>query len=141
MRRPIWIAFFCLAALPALAEIKLGKEDASKPYLFDVTKKDAAVRQALAALFKGEKLAPWAGQILSGGNYVAGAPRAVEAPITGATVYSACMPHDCFDNRLEILITADKAHAFGLLRENGKSRFLGKPDQDVSAILKSVQPQ
>lgn len=87
MRRPIWIAFFCLAALPALAEIKLGKEDASKPYLFDVTKKDAAVRQALAALFKGEKLAPWAGQILSGGNYVAGAPRAVEAPITGATVY------------------------------------------------------
>jgi hypothetical protein len=51
------------------------------------------------------------------------------------------MPHDCFDNRLEILITADKARAFGLLRENGKSRFLGKPDQDVSAILKSVQPQ
>ncbi|MBW6422944.1 inhibitor of vertebrate lysozyme family protein [Rhizobium sp. XQZ8] len=145
MRKLIWIVAFGITAIsalaPAYAEIRVSKEDATKPYLFDVTKKDPAIRKALTALFKGEKLPDWTAEILSGGNYVAGTQRVVEAPIAGAFVYDACMPHDCFDNRLEILITADKTRAFGLLKEDGKSRFLGKPDQDVGAILKSVQPQ
>lgn len=127
------------AAIATLIILPAAAED----YLFDALKKPAN-KKAWATMMKGVKdLPPWIAQISKGGNYVG-------TPVTNATVgdgtdiytfYRACKAHDCADNKLEVVFTADGSRAFAVLVIPDKPpRWFGAPDATMQAALtKAIQ--
>ena len=138
MKRTLSAMALCLLATSvSAADLRIGEGDVSQPYLFDAIKQPA-IRKPIEQLLTGKTLPDWTAAILSGGAYVAGAPRTVETVMPGATAYTACMQHDCHDNAMAILVTGDRRKAFAIIREGSRIRFIGAPDRTAESILKTV---
>ena len=108
-----------LGALAANACANEGEQ------LFDALK-HPAYKKAWAAMLAGEKGVPaWVG----GGNLTATPSVVVNADGTGYEFHTACKPHDCGGNALEVMFAIGGGQAWGLLQIEGQTpRFLGKPD-------------
>ncbi len=121
-----------------LAPARSGAQTA--PYLTEVLKKPA-YRTAWTQLLASSKPTPsWLTTFTKTSN-------GVETPSTPVTVagqtyeaYSVCKPHDCSDNRLEVIYAPGGQQAWGILIVNaGKPRYLGSPDAAMTSALNQIQ--
>lgn len=116
------VAFGAALLLGALVSAPASAQQGR--YLFDVVKREP-YRGAYAALTAPMIAAqPWmdkAGGVASPGTTLR---------IDGAAyqLYSLCKPHDCGDNMLMVLFSADGRRAVGAFRTPEGTRYLGAPD-------------
>lgn len=109
---------------------------AEGPYLFDLMKKPA-YRMAWDGMLKGAKPPAWISVFRRTGNGVA-------TPSTNTTIAGrnyelahVCKPHDCGDNRFQVLFAAGGSQAWGALLEGGKQpRFFGGPSPEQRDALR-----
>ncbi|MFK8249981.1 Ivy family c-type lysozyme inhibitor [Ancylobacter terrae] len=93
-------------------------------YLFDVVKA-APYRDSYERLVAPlRKTARW----VVGAQGVGGASVNVNVDGRAFEVFSLCQPHDCHDNRLAVLFSADARQAYGAFRTPKGTTYLGKPD-------------
>lgn len=89
------------------------------PVLFEQLEKPD-YKAAYMQLFDGDAATPaW---MKEGGTASPG--RVVTIGGTEYELYSHCKPHDCGDNMMYVLFSRDRKHAWALVVESGKPRFL-----------------
>lgn len=132
------IAAFLMTGFQAKAEdVKFAPTDAGKPYLMDALK-DKAVRAPVAGLITHEELPHWAKGLIKNRNYTAQPVLTTISPLPGTEVYNACEAHNCRDNRISILVTPHRNHAYALLKQGKSLRFIGSPKPQQQAILSAA---
>ncbi|MCD2175931.1 Ivy family c-type lysozyme inhibitor [Rhizobium sp. C4] len=138
MRLALIAAAVLMTGFHAQAEdVKFAPTDAKKPYLMDALK-DKSIRAPVVALITREELPHWAKGIIKNRNYTAQPVLTTISPLPGTDVYNACEAHNCSDNRISILITPHKHHAYALLKEGKTLRFVGGPKAQQQAILSAA---
>ena len=108
---------------------------AAEPYLFDLLKQ-RPYRQAWDKMFEGEPRIP--GWLIRFSRVYDGPAQPSRELVIGGARYrlaDVCQPHDCGDNSLVVLFSPGAQRAWGLLKEDGRRRFLGKPDEAVRRVL------
>ena len=106
-------------------------------YLFDVLATSRVHRETLIALFRTEKGVPsWVRNIPGGKSFVSSPSEEVEIEGVSMQVFHVCKPHDCSDNSIHILFTADGASAWARLYQKGaQDRYFGNPSAAQRAPL------
>ncbi len=138
MRLALIAAAVALSAFQAQAEeVKFAPTDAKKPYLMDALK-DKSIRTPIAALITREELPHWAKGIIKNHNYTAQPVLTTISPLPGTDVYNACEAHNCGEDRISILVTPHRKHAYALLKEGKTFRFVGGPKPQEQAILNAA---
>ena len=118
----------CLGSLP------LGAGAQSQgAYLFDVLKKPK-YRGAWNAMMKGWAGAPaWLTAFSRSGDGVA--TPGTTAVVSGVTfeLYDVCKPHDCADNKFEVMFEPGGGRARGLLTTPNAKTYFGDPSEAEKA--------
>ncbi|HZG28880.1 Inhibitor of vertebrate lysozyme (Ivy) [Ensifer adhaerens] len=138
MRFAMIAAAVVLTGFHAQAEdVKFAPTDSKKPYLFDALK-DKSLRGPIVSLVIHEEMPHWAKGIIKNRNYTAQPVLTTITPLPGTEVYNACEAHYCSENRISILVTPHRHHAYALLKEGKTLRFIGKPKPQQQAILSAA---
>lgn len=138
MRLALIAAAVLLTGFQAQAEdVKFAPTDAKKPYLMDALK-DKSIRAPIVALITREELPHWAKGIIKNRNYTAQPVLTTISPLPGMEVYNACEAHNCGEDRISILVTPHRKHAYALLKEGKTMRFVGGPKPQEQAILNAA---
>ncbi|HWU63454.1 MAG TPA: Ivy family c-type lysozyme inhibitor [Ensifer sp.] len=138
MRLALIAAALLMTGLNAQAEeVKFAPTDSKKPSLMYALK-DKTIRTPVVALITREELPHWAKGIIKNRNYKAQPVLTTISPLPGADVYNACEARDCSENRISILVTPHRNHAYALLKEGKKLRFVGGPKPQQQAILSAA---
>jgi len=132
-------AILCALALILVAIAPPGADPArGQPtglYLFDLLKRPA-FRQSWDRLFDGATgLDPWIRRFSRGGNGVAGPSQPEQAGGRRYVSADVCKPHDCGDNQLYVLFTADGARAWAVLRTPRGAQWFGAPGDAERTLL------
>jgi len=110
------------------------------PYLPALMKQEPAYLAAWKSMVKGEKLSAWVNTFTKTQGAVATPVKKIPVAGQSYTLGWICEPHNCGGNEVYVLFTPDAGQAWGLLIDDGKRRWLGKPDAAVqAAILSGVQ--
>jgi hypothetical protein len=127
-----------ISGVQALAQdVKFAPTDPSKPYLFDALK-DKTIRAPIVTLITSEDFPHWAKGIIKNRNFVAEPVMITETPFPGTEVYNACEAHNCGENRISILVTPHRHHAYALLKQGKTLKFFGHPKPEEEAILSAA---
>ena len=138
MRIALIAAAVLMSGIHAQAEdVKFAPTDPSKPYLFDALK-DKTIRAPVVTLIISEDLPHWAKGIIKNRNFVAEPVLTTETPLPGTQVYNACEAHNCGENRISIMVTPHRHHAYALLKEGKSLKFFGHPKPEEQAILSAA---
>ncbi|BAQ18739.1 Ivy family c-type lysozyme inhibitor [Methyloceanibacter caenitepidi] len=128
----ILLAFVLLGAAPAMAQAP------EEPYLPDLMEQQPAYLEAWKAMVAGEKLPAWVNTFTKTQGAVAAPVKTI--PVAGQpyTLGWICEPHNCGGNEVYALFAPDARQAWGLLIDDGKRRWLGKPDAAVQAAIQNA---
>ena len=127
-----------MSGMVALAAPAMALAQAS-PYLTDVLKKPT-YRTAWNQLLASSKPTPsWLTTFTKTSNGVVTPAQPVTIAGQRYEAYSVCKPHDCADNRLEVIFSPGGQQVWGvLIVDAGKPRFLGSPDAAITAALNQI---
>jgi len=134
-------AKFLIRSVIALACVSASAvaSAAPAPYLFQVLKKQP-YRAAWEELLAQAKPVPkWLAVFSRTYNGVATPMEPLTLAGSAYEAYSVCKPHDCFNNRLEVIFTARGERAWGALVEDGKpARIIGPPNPAIAGALNQI---
>ncbi len=117
-----------------LAVLFCGPAHALDPYLTELLKQ-RQYREAWNAMLESSDSVPgWLVQFTRTSNGVDVPTQAVSIAGSSFRMGEVCKPHDCPDNKLTVVLKRG-GPAWGLLRDGGRPRWLGRPDPGVQAIL------
>jgi hypothetical protein len=132
MRRSA-LALALLIASPALAQ-------QMAPYLTDILEQPAH-RASFNSLVAASKPPSWLKTFTKTGHGVNGPAKHVSIAGASYSLFFVCKPHDCGDNKMNVLFSSDGTHAWGAIIERRKGpRFLGSPDAGQrDALMKDLR--
>jgi ankyrin repeat protein len=106
------------------------------PHLYEQLRKPA-YKATFLALFMGEThIAPWLSGYIAALGGVEAPGRVVTVAGTQYEFYSACQPHNCYNNQMSVLFTRDAGQAWILSTENRSNyQFYGNPDEAKQTYL------
>ena len=110
------------------------------PYLFDELKKPK-YRGAWNAMMKGWAGAPaWLQTFAKGGNGVASPGTTADVGGTTFEFFFVCQPHNCGDNKFEVMFEKGGGRARGMLVTPNAKTFFGDPsDAEKAALAKAAE--
>ena len=110
------------------------------PYLFDVLKKPK-YRGAWNAMMKGWAGAPaWLTAFSKSGDGVATPGMVAVVGEVTFEFYDVCKPHDCADNKFEVMFEKGGGRARGVLVTPNAKTFFGDPsDAEKAALAKALE--
>jgi hypothetical protein len=127
--------FFALTAGTMSACLAMASDG---EYLFDLLKKPG-YRQGWNGMMNIAKPPQWLAAFGRSGNGVATPSTSIVIDGVRHELGHVCKPHDCGDNRFQVLFTPGGARAWGLLQEAGKPpRYFGDPAPAQRAALQKA---
>ncbi|MBL8567976.1 MAG: hypothetical protein JNK84_02720 [Phreatobacter sp.] len=116
-----------VAAIVALGAPARLSAQSDQPYLFDLLKRPA-FKDSWDNLFRRNRnVDRWVHVFGGGGNGVSGPAELVAADGRRFLSTDVCKPHDCADNQLFVLFTADGSRAWATLRHKDFVQWFGNP--------------
>lgn len=119
----VWVVIVALGLLGAPAALA----QPAQPYLFDLLKRPAFKASWDRLFLRNRNVDRWVHVFGGGGNGVSGPAEPVAADGRQFLSTDVCKPHDCADNRLYVLFTADGSQAWAALRHKDFVQWLGAP--------------
>lgn len=132
--RPLYLAFMSLCAACSIAVA------AGDTYLTDVIKNPSYSRALTNLLKNSLNLPSWTKQVFNPLGHYVGSP-AIYATVDGTKyeLFFTCKPHDCSDDKLEVMFSPNAAQAWGAIVVNGKPiAYLGAPSPAQQSALKAA---
>jgi len=122
-------------ALALILSLFAGGALADGAYLFDVLKRPK-YRGAWNAMMKGWAGVPaWLVEFSKTSDGVATPGTAAEVGGKPFEFYGVCKPHDCADNKFEVMFEKGGGRARGILTTPNARTFFGDPNDDEKAAL------
>ncbi len=107
----------------------------TQPYLHDILRRPA-FKESWNRLFRRNRnIDRWVHVFGGGGPGVAGPAEPVTAGGRSYLSTDVCKPHDCADNQLFVLFTADGTQAWAALRHKDFVQWLGNPGPAERGLL------